>query len=126
MPKDKKESINTGKLANVFRIPSLVFLRSNKEVLVKSKFYKGKGKTSEKPKDVSKEYSYAQVSKSNIKKIVKIKDNFPNFSTKKIEKVHKVLNRPKKNKSRLNIGPIKKTSHNFNKFEHLSKVYVTL
>jgi len=94
--------------------------------LVKSKFFKGKGKTSEKPKNASKGYSYTQVSKSNIEEIVKIKDNFPNFSTKKIEEVHKVLNKPKKDKSRLNIGPIKKTSHNSNKFEQFSKVYVTL
>ena len=40
---------------------------------------------------------------SNIKDIIKIKENFPNFSAKKIEEIHKVLNRPKKDKPRLNM-----------------------
>jgi len=51
----------------------------------------------------SKQYPYAQVSRTNIKNIIKIKDNFPKLSTKKIEEVHKVFNKFKKNKSRFNI-----------------------
>jgi len=43
------------------------------------------------------------VSKSSIKEIVKIKNNFLNLSAKKIEEVCKVLNEPKKNKPKLNI-----------------------
>jgi len=46
---------------------------------------------------------YAQVPKSNIKNIIKIKENFLNLSAKKIEEVHKVLNKLKKEKPRLNI-----------------------
>jgi len=34
---------------------------------------------------------------------VKIKENFPNLSAKKIVKVHKVLNKPKKEKPKLNM-----------------------
>ena len=39
----------------------------------------------------------------NIKNIVKIKEIFPNISVKKIKKVQKMLNKPKKDKPRLNI-----------------------
>ena len=40
---------------------------------------------------------------SNIKDIVKIKKDFPNFSAKKIEEIYKVLSKPKKDKPRLNM-----------------------
>jgi len=39
----------------------------------------------------------------NIKNIVKIKEIFPNISVKKIKEVQKMLNKPKKDKPRLNI-----------------------
>lgn len=48
-------------------------------------------------------YPYAQASKTNIKNIIKIKDNFPKLSTKKIKEIHKVFNKFKKNKPRFNI-----------------------
>ena len=69
----------------------------------KSKFYKGKYKTGESQNNAQNGHSYAQVSKSNIKDIIKIKDNFPNLLAKKIEEVYKVLNKPKKDKLRLNM-----------------------
>jgi len=65
--------------------------------LVKSKFYKGKDKVREKPKDALKEHSYAQVSKNNIVEIIKIKNSFLNLSAEKIKEVHKVFNKPKLN-----------------------------
>ena len=40
---------------------------------------------------------------SNIKDIVKIKKDFPNFSAKKIEEIYKVLSKPKKDEPRLNM-----------------------
>jgi len=46
---------------------------------------------------------YTQASKSNIKNIIKIKENFPNLSAKKIKEVYKILNKPKKEKPKLNI-----------------------
>jgi len=46
---------------------------------------------------------YAQVSKSNIKNIIKIKENFLNLLAKKVEEVYKVFNKPKKKKPRLNM-----------------------
>lgn len=38
-----------------------------------------------------------------MKDIMKIKENFPNLSTKKIKKVHKILIELKKDKLKLNI-----------------------
>jgi len=71
--------------------------------LEKSKFYKGKGETNNSQSGTQSSCSYAQASWTNIKNIIKIKDNFPNLFTKKIEEIHKVLNETKKNKPRLNI-----------------------
>lgn len=98
-----KKSTNPEKKANISRIPSSIPPRLSKKVLEKSKFYKGKGKTSESQNNIQNRCSYAQVFKSNIKYIVEIKDNFPNLSAKKIKEVYKVLNEPKKDKPRLNI-----------------------
>ena len=96
--KDKKESVNSDKLANVSRIPHSVLQRPNKKFLKKLKFYKLKVSffTSSSSLPSSKGYSYAQAFQNNIKDIVKIKDNFSNLSIKKIEEVHKILNNIKK------------------------------
>jgi len=72
-------------------------------VLEKFKFYKGKDKTINNQANTQSSHSYAQVSKINIKDIMKIKDNFSNLSAKKIEEVHKFLNMPKNKKPRLNM-----------------------
>jgi len=71
--------------------------------LEKFKLHKGKDKTGRSQNNIQNRYFYTQVSKSNIKDIVKIKDNFPNLLAKKIKEVHKVLNEPKKNIPRLNM-----------------------
>ena len=39
----------------------------------------------------------------NIKEIVKIKENLPNLLTKKIEEVHKVINKTRKERPKINI-----------------------
>jgi len=41
------------------------------------------------------------VSFSNIKEILKIKDNFSNLSSKKSKEIHKKINKPRKKKLRL-------------------------
>ena len=95
---------NSGKLANIYRIPPSIPLRPSKKVLVKSKFYKEKDKASGIVlKKTSKKQSYIQIFKSNIEKVIKIKNNFPSLSSKKIKEIHKVINEPKKNKSRINM-----------------------
>ena len=40
---------------------------------------------------------------SNIKEILKIKENFPSLSTKKIEEIHKTINEPRKDKLKFNM-----------------------
>ena len=46
---------------------------------------------------------YTQSSKNNINNIVKIKENFPKLSNKKVKEVYKVINNSKKKKPKLNI-----------------------
>ena len=40
---------------------------------------------------------------SNIKEILKIKENFPSLSTKKIKEIHKTINEPRKDKLKVNM-----------------------
>lgn len=93
--------------------------------MVKSKFYKGKDKVRRKPKDAHKEHSYAQVSRNNI---VEIKNSFLNLLAKKIEEVHKVLNKLKLNM--ITKGPSRRqviipmSSNNSQKFMLLSNKHV--
>jgi len=44
-----------------------------------------------------------QASKSIINDIVKIKENFPNISTKKIKEVYNIMNNTKKERPRINM-----------------------
>jgi len=77
--------------------------------------------------------SYAQVTTGSVKDILKLKENFPNFSTKKIENIYKAINNISKSKSHINMI-IKDLSHkqtiipmgenNINKFMTLSDKYV--
>ena len=46
---------------------------------------------------------YAQSSKNNINDIVKIKENFPKLSNKKVKEVYKIINNSKKEKPKLNM-----------------------
>ena len=96
-----KKSSNFGKQANVSRVSFSIPLRLSKKVLEKSEFYKGNVNSSS--VTIQNSQLYAQVSKSYIKNIVKIKKNFPNLLTKKIKEVHKILNKLKKDKLELNI-----------------------
>jgi len=50
------------------------------------------------------EQLYTQTFSLNIKEIVKIKENFPNLSTKKIEKVYKVINKTRKERPKINMN----------------------
>jgi len=46
---------------------------------------------------------YVQAFSFNIKKIVKIKENFSSLSSKKIKELYKVINEPRKEKPRINM-----------------------
>jgi len=50
----------------------------------------GNGKSANKP--IAPAQSYAQVSSSNIQDILKLKENFPKLSDKKIEEIQKTVN----------------------------------
>jgi len=75
----------SGKKANIFRISPSIFLRLSKKVLEKFKFYKGKKKANDSQLGTQSSCLYTQVSRTNINDIMKIKNNFPNLFTKKIE-----------------------------------------
>ena len=113
---NNKKLTKPSKKADISRTSFLIPLRPSKKVLEKSKYYKGKGKFTDIQANSQKGYLYAQASTSNIKNIVKIKKNFSNFLSKKVEEIHKVLSRSKENKPKLNIDDqehIKETSYKF-------------
>ena len=73
------------------------------------------------------------MSSSNIKEILKIKENFPSLLSKKIKEVYRTINEPKKEKPKLNMttkGPLKRqvivymSSTNTSKFIVLSRQYI--
>lgn len=70
---------------------------------MKFKFYKDKGKYTNKQRNIKNRCSYAQVFSVNIKNIVKIKKSFSSLSTKKIKEVQKIINEPKKEKPSFSI-----------------------
>jgi len=122
---NNKNLTKPGKKADISRVSSPISLRSSKKVLEKSKFYKDKDKTINNQTNTQSSHSCVQVSKINIKNIIKIRNNFLNFSAKKIEEVYKVLNMPKNNKPRLNMidGFVEKTSFSSDKLGQLRKIY---
>jgi len=137
LSKNKRESVKSNKQVNVSRISSPISSRLSKIVLEKSKFYKFKMTFFSSSSNSLSSHSrclYTQISKNNIKNIVKIKKTFSNLSAKKIEDVHKVLNNNKKKKLKINmmtkcssgkqiIIPISST--NSYRFMALSNKYIT-
>ena len=90
------------KLAEIIKLPPSILSKPSKEILEKSKFFEKIYKTVEKAKPNNK-LSYAQVSSPKVSKILKIKENFPNLSMKKIKDINKIINIPSKPKPRINI-----------------------
>jgi len=81
---DKKaEMSNVGKKAEFSRILSPISPRLSKKVLEKLKFFQKKGKKPVKISNTKNRQLYVQVSFSNIKKILKIKE------------IHKTINEPR-------------------------------
>jgi len=99
----KNEINNPGKCAKISRIPSPVLSKLSKEVLSKSKIFNKKDKKPVKNSNTKKGQLYVQASLSNIKEILKIKENFLSLSTKKIEEIYKIINKPRKNKPKFNM-----------------------
>jgi len=125
--------INSGKKADISRVPPSIPLRPSKKVLVMLKYYKDKGKNLVKQVNTQNGWSYVQVSLANVKDIVKIKEIFMNLSTKKIKEGQKMINEQKKKKLRFNIttkNPLKRqvlvsiNSTNLNKFMAMPSIYI--
>jgi len=98
------------KQADMSRIPLSIPSRLSKTVLAKSKYFNKNLLSNFSFKNS--DYLYAQVSKSNIENIIRIKDAFPKLSSNKINKIHKVMNNStQKDKLKINIttkGPSRK------------------
>lgn len=90
------------RLVEVSNILLSVLPKLFKEDFEKLKFHQKKSK---KPiENTNKDrHSYIQVSLSNIKDILKIKESFPNLLLKKIEKIHKSINKLIKKKPCINM-----------------------
>ena len=99
----RKKTLASQKEYRNFQDFLLISLRLSKKVLEKSKFFKRKGKISAKNINSQNSQSYVQTSTSNIKQIVKIKKNFLGLSSKKIKEVYKVINKPRKDKPKINM-----------------------
>ena len=73
------------------------------EVLKKLKFFKKKGKNSANKSNNKNNWLYLQALFSNVKEILKIKENFSNIPLKKIEEIYKTINNSSKPKPRINM-----------------------
>ena len=84
------------KLVNFLSIPPLsIPPKPTKEQLSKSKFH-GKNRSRTQSQVGNKvKLTYAQVLFTNIKEILKNKDNFSNLSIENIEEINKIINDPK-------------------------------
>ena len=78
------------KKVDILRISPLIFLRPNKSVLAKSKFYKKNQFLISNSKSNNK--LYTQASKDNISEIFKIKKAFSRLSFNKVLKIYRIIN----------------------------------
>ena len=104
----KKDKDQISKEAEVSRVLLLVSSRPSKSNLAKSKFYQNRiskllDNQNNNNNNNNNKCLYDQTLLANIKEIVKIKDSFPQLSSKKIEKIHNTINKLKKKKPHINI-----------------------
>jgi len=124
------------KLANFSKLPPpLLPPRPLKKVLAKSKFHGKNAPDISKKLTESSKLLYAQISSKNINNILKIKENFPELSNKKIKEINKtIFNNKDKPQPRINMttkGPSQKqiiismSTDNANKFMVNSSEHIT-
>ena len=99
--KFKKNKL-TDKPASFVKLPPPILAKTPKEINEISKFFKKNSQPKDKS-DNRKLYAQALASFTNIKKILKIKETFPNLHAKKIENIQKVINNNGKLKPKLNM-----------------------
>jgi len=97
---DKKTSIN--------KLSPLILAKMPKEINEIAKFFKKSGQLKEKTMAElkGKTKSYAQASNSlinNTREVLKIKENFPNLQTNKIENIQKFIKENGKPRSKINM-----------------------
>ena len=83
--------------------PLSIPLRLSKKKLSKSKYHRKNQKKSQNQSNKKKECSYTQVSSGSVKEILKLKNNFPNLLSKKIEDIHRIINDTDKTKPYINM-----------------------
>jgi len=83
---------NTGKKTEVSKNFPLILPRLSKKVLENFQFFRKKSKKLAEISNTKNKQSYVQALSSNIKEILKIKENFPNLFSKKIKEIHKTIN----------------------------------
>ena len=93
-PKDKE--------AEIVKLLSSIPTCLSKKILEKSKFFR-KGNKSIKSDYSNSKKLYAQTTGSNIIDILKLKENYPSLSAKKIEDIHRIINNMNKVKPWLNM-----------------------
>ena len=69
----------------------------------RSNFFQKKGKNSKEDTNINGRHLYAQASTPKVKENLKLKENFPNLSLKKIQDIHNIINDSGKVKPRINI-----------------------
>ena len=97
-PNKRVDSTIKEKQVEVVKIPPIP-PRLSKETLEKLKFFKKKYTKSKENANLKDRWSYAQASAPKIK----LKENFPNLSAKKIKNIHNTINSSGKVKFRINI-----------------------
>jgi len=120
------------KSMEIIKLSSSIPARLSKEILEKSKFFKKEHKSMKKVKPNTK-LSYAQVLTPKVSDILKIKENYPSLSVKRIKNIYKIINDSSKSKSRVNMttkDPLRKLiivsigNDNKTKFITLSSDYI--
>ena len=101
----KTNKLLSVKLVKFLKLPlSQLFPRLSKKVLEKSKFYRKNASSKNKKTMEMTKLSYIQVTLKSINNILKIKENFPKLSNKKIEELNKsIFSKSKKPKSKINM-----------------------
>jgi len=124
---------NTEKSMSIKRQPHSISAKLPKEVNKISKFFK-KNNLTNGNRDTRKLYAQVLSSSNNARKVLKIKEMFPNLQAKKIENIQKIIKDNGKPKLRINMTmkePLRKqiiipmSNDNKLKFMEESSAYVT-
>ena len=85
------------KAVEIIKLPPPIPAHPSKEVLKKSKFF-SKEKEPMTMNKAPQKKSYAQVIGPSVSEILKLRENYPNLLTKKIENIQKIINNSGKSK----------------------------